>query len=237
MTLRDKRSFTNKQKKIIMGIGIFLFAALCLLVAWFAGRPLLRFAGEPDKFRAWVDERGLWAHIVFVGMIILQVIVAVIPGEPLEIAAGYAFGSLEGTILCVIGTLVGSVAVFLAVRKLGQRLAEVFFSLEKLKSVKFLQNEKRLTFWVFVIFFLPGTPKDLLCYFVGLTDLPLANWVFITALARLPSIVTSTVGGNALGEEDYLTALAVFLATTAVSLLGVLIYRGICRVRDNRKDD
>ncbi len=230
--MRDKRSFTNKQKKIIIGVGLGLFVVLSLLVAWFAGRPLIRFAGEPDKFRAWVDERGLWAHIVFVGMVILQVIVAIIPGEPLEIAAGYAFGAVEGTLLCVIGILVGSVAVFLAVRKLGQRLAEVFFSLEKLKSVKFLQNEKRLTFWVFLVFFLPGTPKDLLCYFVGLTDLPLANWVFITAVARLPSVVTSTVGGNALGEEEYMTALAVFLATTAVSLLGVLAYRMICRVRE-----
>lgn len=235
--MRDKRSFTNKQKQLILGLGIFLFVVLSVFLAWFAGRPLIRFAQEPEKFRAWVDQRGLWAHVVFVGMVALQVIVAIIPGEPLEIAAGYAFGALEGTLLCVVGALLGSLAVFLAVRRLGERLAEVFFSLDKLKSLKFLQNERRLSFWVFVIYLLPGTPKDLLCYFVGLTELPLANWVFITAVARLPSIVTSTVGGNALGEEDYLTALAVFLATTAVSLLGVLIYRGICRVRDNRKDD
>lgn len=233
--MRDKRSFTNKQKQLILGLGIFLFVVLSVFLAWFAGRPLIRFAQEPEKFRAWVDQRGLWAHVVFVGMVALQVIVAIIPGEPLEIAAGYAFGALEGTLLCVVGALLGSLAVFLAVRRLGERLAEVFFSLDKLKSLKFLQNERRLSFWVFVIYLLPGTPKDLLCYFVGLTELPLSNWVFITAVARLPSIVTSTVGGNALGEGRYVTAVLVFLVTAAVSLMGVSIYRVICRVREKRK--
>ncbi len=214
-----------------MGTGIALFILLSLLVAQYAGRPLIRFAGQPELFRQWVDEKGLWAHIVFVGMVALQVIVAIIPGEPLEIAAGYAFGALEGTVLCVIGALLGSLAVFLAVRRLGQRMAEVFFSLEKIRSLKFLQNERRLSFWVFLIYLLPGTPKDLLCYFVGLTDLPLANWVFITAVARLPSIVTSTVSGNALGEEEYVVAAVVFAVTTAVSLIGVVVYRVICRAR------
>lgn len=231
----SQRHLTERQKKWIAGGGLCLFLLLSLLIFWFAGRPLIRFAQEPERFRQWVDQQGLWAHVLFTGMVILQVIVAVIPGEPLEIAAGYAFGAVEGTLLCVLGTFIGGILVFLLVRRFGLRAVEVFFPPEKLQKLRFLHNERRLSQWVFFIFFLPGTPKDLLCYFVGLTAMPLRTWVLISAVARLPSIVTSTVGGNALGMGEYTFAVVVFAATLAISGLGMLLYRTVCSARERRK--
>ena len=231
----SQRHLTERQKKWIAGGGLCLFLLLSLLIFWFAGRPLIRFAQEPERFRQWVDQQGLWAHVLFTGMVILQVIVAVIPGEPLEIAAGYAFGAVEGTLLCVLGTFIGGILVFLLVRRFVLRAVEVFFPPEKLQKLRFLHNERRLSQWVFFIFFLPGTPKDLLCYFVGLTAMPLRTWVLISAVARLPSIITSTVGGNALGMGEYTFAVVVFAATLAISGLGMLLYRTVCSARERRK--
>ena len=231
----SQRHLTERQKKWIAGGGLCLFLLLSLLIFWFAGRPLIRFAQEPERFRQWVDQQGLWAHVLFTGMVILQVIVAVIPGEPLEIAAGYAFGAVEGTLLCVLGTFIGGILVFLLVRRFGLRAVEVFFPPEKLQKLRFLHNERRLSQWVFFIFVLPGTPQDLLCYFVGLTAMPLRTWVLISAVARLPSIVTSTVGGNALGMGEYTFAVVVFAATLAISGLGMLLYRTVCSARERRK--
>lgn len=208
---------------------MFLFLVLSALVCWFAGRPLIRFVREPERFQAWVDAQGVRAPLLFVGMVVLQIVVAIIPGEPLEIAAGYAFGALEGTLLCLIGALVGRVAVFLLVRRFGVRAVEVFFPLEKVQSLRFLQNEKKLTFWVFFLFFLPGTPKDVLCYIVGLTKLPLRSWIIISTIAPIPSIITSTIGGSALGMGRYTFAAAVFGATLAISAAGLLVYRRVSR--------
>jgi uncharacterized membrane protein YdjX (TVP38/TMEM64 family) len=208
---------------------VFLFLVLSALVCWFAGRPLIRFVREPERFQAWVDAQGVRAPLLFVGMVVLQIVVAIIPGEPLEIAAGYAFGALEGTLLCLIGALVGRVAVFLLVRRFGVRAVEVFFPLEKVQSLRFLQNEKKLTFWVFFLFFLPGTPKDVLCYIVGLTKLPLRSWIIISTIAPIPSIITSTIGGSALGMGRYTFAAAVFGATLAISAAGLLVYRRVSR--------
>ena len=219
--MKDGRHLTDREKKWLAGSGIALFLLLSALVCWFAGRPLIRFAREPELFRLWVDQQGVWAPALFVGMVILQIIVAVIPGEPLEIAAGYAFGAWEGTLLCMLGAFLGSVLVFLLVRRFGARAVEVFFPLEKLQSLRFLQNERRLTIWVFFIFLLPGTPKDVL-------------WLVISAVARIPSIVTSTIGGNALGMGDYAFAALVFAATLAVSGAGLLVYHTICKVRERR---
>ena len=227
--MRRERGLTDRQKKWIAGTGVFLFLVLSALVCWFAGRPLIRFVREPERFQAWVDAQGVRAPLLFVGMVVLQIVVAIIPGEPLEIAAGYAFGALEGTLLCLIGALVGRVAVFLLVRRFGVRAVEVFFPLEKLQSLRFLQNEKKLTFWVFFLFFLPGTPKDVLCYIVGLTKLPLRSWIIISTIAPIPSIITSTIGGSALGMGRYTFAAAVFGATLAISAAGLLVYRRVSR--------
>lgn len=233
--MSSNRPLTEKQKKWIAGTGIFLFIVLSILVCWFAGRPLIQFAGDPERFRSWVDSQGIWASILFMGMIILQIVVAVIPGEPLEIVAGYAFGAVEGTLLCLIGAFVGRVLVFLLVRRFGTRAVEVFFPLDKLQSLKFLQNQRRLFFWVFFLFFLPGTPKDVLCYIVGLTQLPLRSWLLISAIAPIPSIVTSTIGGDALGMGNYGFAVIVFTITLAISGLGLLAYRSICRMRERKE--
>lgn len=223
---------SEKQKKWLAGSGIFLFLLLSALIFVLAGNPLIRFVQEPERFRAWVDAQGVMAPIAFIGMLILQIVVAVIPGEPLEIAAGYAFGAVEGTLLCMLGAFIGRVAVFLLVRRFGTRAVEVFFPLEKLNELKFLQNKRRMTLWVFFLFFLPGTPKDVLCYIVGLTDLPLRSWLIISAIAPFPSIVTSTIGGDALGMGNYTFAIIVFAVTLIISGLGLLAYRVICQTRE-----
>ena len=226
------RSLTLRQKRWIVGTGIVLFLVLSVLACWFAGRPLIQFAQEPERFRSWVDQQGLWGPLLFMGMIVLQIVVAIIPGEPLEIVAGYAFGALEGTLWCLLGAFAGRLAVFLLVRRFGTRAIEVFFPLDKLQSLRFLQNERRLTFWVFFLFFLPGTPKDLLCYIVGITKLPLRSWLVISTIAPIPSIITSTIGGDALGMGNYAFAALVFGITIVISSLGLLAYRAICRARE-----
>lgn len=220
---------TDHQKKIwgiatVIGLVVFMG-----LLCWFVGRPMIRFVSEPEKFRLWVDEHGIWGRLAFIGMVIFQIIVAIIPGEPLEIGAGYAFGAVEGTILCLIGAVLGGAIVVLLVRRYGIKLVEVFFPKEKIMSLRFMQDSRRLELLVFIVFMIPGTPKDLLCYAVGLTNLRMRDWLWISLVARIPSIITSTIGGNALGERNYVFAAAVFAVTLLISLGGILLYRHICR--------
>jgi uncharacterized membrane protein YdjX (TVP38/TMEM64 family) len=235
MFKQGSENMTERSKKIISAGVIAAFILFCAAVGWFIGRPLIQFVGEPEKFRAWVNESGIWGMIAFVGMTVFQVIIAFVPGEPLEIGAGYAFGAFWGTLLCIIGITLGSLIVFWLVRILGVRLLEVFFTYEKIKSLKFLQNEKRLALITFFLFFLPGTPKDLLTYFVGLTKIDFKGFLFIVAVARIPSVITSTIGGSLLGSEKYILAVIAFGITLLISVIGWVIYNKISK--KNNKDE
>jgi len=222
-----KRELNEKNKKLIAVISIIIFIIFCGVVTWYIGRPLIKFVSEPEKFRTWVENYGFLGKLSFIGMVFFQVVIALVPGEPFEIGAGYAFGVIEGTILSEIGITLGSMVVFLAVKTFGVRLVEVFFSREKINSLKFLKDKKKRNVIIFLVFFLPGTPKDLLTYFVGLTDMKLSHFLLLASVARLPSVITSTVGGDALGGEDYIFAIIVFALTLIFSGVGLLIYNFI----------
>ena len=231
-----KRTLTEKQKKMLSAAAIIIFILLFAALAWFVGRPMIRFARQPEQFRSWVDGHGALGCAAYAAMVFLQVVVAIIPGEPLEIAGGYAFGAWWGTALCLIGAVSGSAAVFALVRRWGRPLAEVVFPKEKLDKLQFLHSSPKRTALLWLIFTAPGTPKDLLCYFAGLTDMKWRTWLLIATVGRLPSIVTSTVGGGALGDRNYTAAAIAFGVALAAAGVGYLVYRAVCR-RNGQKGE
>ncbi len=125
----------RKKKRIWTALLLLVLLALALGLWRYLGRPVMKLISDPASFQAWVEAHGWYSRLIFLGMVIFQVIVAVIPGEPFEIAAGFAFGALEGTLLAIAGTALGSVITFWRVRRLGMRLVRIFFSEEHKGSV------------------------------------------------------------------------------------------------------
>ena len=159
------------------------------------------------------------------GMNILQVLLAVIPGGPFEIGAGYAFGVVKGSLICDIAMTIASVIIFLFVKKFGLRFVELFVSKEKIESVKFLKSSKRSESIIFLLFLVPGTPKDLLSYLVGLTDMKLSHWIFICGVGRLPAIFLSALSGSALSSARYHLAIILIAAIIMLYVVGIILYR------------
>ena len=220
---------TDQNKKkigIAITVAIILFLVLVCVVV---GIPLLKFAKDPERFRAWVDSLGFFGYLAFIGILVFQIIFAFIPGEPFELLAGYAFGPIKGTLLCMLGILLGGLIVFSLTKKFGVKLVELFFSMEKIRSLKFLHNKQRMYTITFLVFFIPGTPKDLLSYVAGLTPIKLGPWLLLSTIARLPSVLTSIISGDAIGTQNYVFALVVFGITGKLSLTGLFIYNKICK--------
>ena len=212
----------QKRKKLLSGISLGIVLLLMALLTVFFWRWLKGFTLE--GLREYIQSFGAGAALVFLFLQFLQVFIALIPGELLETVAGFAFAPLWGTALCYIGIALASTAVFLLTRRYGVKLTELFVSREKISRLRFLRTEKKRNTLLFLLFFVPGTPKDLLTYFVGLTDIRLTEFLLISLIARLPSVVSSTFGGHLLAEENYTGAIVLYAVTAAVSFLGILGY-------------
>lgn len=211
----------KKYRFFILTIVIVIFVGL-LIFLW---KPLAAFAANPEHLFTLLKSAGPWSAVVFSILNVLQVIFAVIPGGPFEIAAGYMFGILPGTLLCDVTMTIGSVLVFLLVRKFGMRFIELFISRKKIDSIHFLQNNQKIQSVLFLIFLIPGTPKDVVTYLAGMTNLSLKSWVFICFVGRFPAILLTVLGGAALGTARYGIVAAVIAVFIVCYFIGLRLYK------------
>ena len=219
----------EKRRKWLSVISVGIVLVLAGFLTWFVWNWLSSFS--QDGFRDYIRSFGAWGWAVLLGLQFLQVFVALIPGELLETAAGYAFGPLVGTLICYVGIASASAVIFSLVKRFGVRVVDLFFDRNKINELRFINTAQKRNNLLFVLFFIPGTPKDLLTYFVGLTDVRLGTFLVISLVARIPSVISSTVGGHLLGEERYLSAVILYGVTGAVSLMGLWIYNRMVKRR------
>lgn len=212
----------ERRRKLLAGISLGIVATLAVLLTLFVWNWLRSFS--QDDFRDYIRSFGSLGPLVLLGLQFLQVFIALIPGELLETAAGYAFGPWVGTLICYAGVGLASALIFLLTRRYGVRLVEVFASRERINQLRFLNTERKRNNLIFLLYFIPGTPKDLLTYFVGLTDIKLSTFLVLSMIARIPSVLSSTFGGHLLGEQRYLSAAVLYGITGLVSAIGLMGY-------------
>ncbi len=220
---KELKPTKHYSKKVSFTVIILSLVLLLILTA--VGTILInRNFTNADDFKRLVDENYLLSVLIMIVICAIQVVVALIPGELVEIASGYAFGAFLGTLYCLIGILIGSVTVIILTRTLGRRFIESICPREKIDSISWINIPGKLYFLTALLFFIPGTPKDLITYAVGLTKMSIPAYVLISSLARLPSIFISTLSGGALGESNFRRAI-IFVSISAVTgIVGYALY-------------
>ena len=221
---------TSKLKKHRLIIAVLSVLAVLLLLAGLArliGPPLLDAVRNKESFRLWIDAQGPWKYLIMVGIMTAQIIVALVPGAPVEMAAGYAFGLWGGVGLCLIGTAIGNAIVILLTRVFGMRMVRLFMDDDKILALtqKLTREQKRMDLMVFLLFLIPGTPKDLMTYVAGLLPIPLARYLILTSLARIPSMIGNALGGSMLGRQNYRAAMITMAVVVLISLIVFCVYR------------
>lgn len=220
-------------RKVLALLSIFAFVGILIFLTVFFTRVLSPYLHTAESLRTFLDSYGWKGRFLLFGLQCLQIVVALLPGEVIELGAGYAYGAVEGALICLSGVALSSSLIFLFVKKMGAPLVEVFISREKLQQLRFINNESKLKRLVFLLFFIPGTPKDALTYFVGLTSLRLPQFLALSLIARIPSVISSTVCGQMLGDRNYITAAIVFVITAGLSFLGYKLYSHLIRNKNH----
>lgn len=206
----------------IISLIIFLAAIAMLTVI---ALPLIKSYQDIDKFKAFIDSFGPWGFLMLIFIQIFQIVVAFIPGEVVETLSGMIYGWFGGFAICAIGIAVGQALVFKAVRFFGHDFVEKAAGSNAMNRFKFLRDEKKLKTIIFFLFFIPGTPKDLITYIAPLTKINLRDFLIITLIARTPTIISSTYGGSALAEQDFWKAAIVYGIIAVFSISGIIIHK------------
>ncbi len=214
----------NNIKKTYKYVSLTVFLVAMLALTGIA-IPFINSIKEPEKFKAFINQFGAFGIVVMFLIQVAQIIVALIPGEVVEFMAGCMYGWLGGLLLCLVGVAVGQTIIFGLVKWLGKDFVEAAAGSKAMDKLKFLKDEKKLRLIIFFLFFIPGTPKDMITYIVPFTKIKLRDFIVPTLIARIPSIVSSTYAGEALVENDYKTLIIAYGAILIVSLIGIGIYK------------
>lgn len=224
---------TAQQRIVVLGAALFL--AACAGSYLLFGKELLRIVSDPLRFREWLDQFGAFDEMIFIGIRAVQTVVKFIPAEPLEIGSGYAWGAIPGMLYCVIGNMIGTLVIFALTRKFGKKILELFLPAKNMKLLAVLEESKSIYILLFFLYLIPGSPKDGFTYFVGLLPVKLFPFLSITFLARMPSVLSSTLCGASLAEKQYGLAVLIFLVTIVLAVLGWLVYNSLMKKREQKR--
>lgn len=205
--------------------GLVTAASITALLCWEYLPGLLAWLADARAVRVFVSDHAFVSRLAMLGINIVQVLLAFLPGEPVELASGYAFGFWGGTALCLVASGLATSMIYWATRRWGWKLVGLFFDRSLFDRFSWLKSAKRLELIMFIVFLIPGTPKDFLTYFAGLTNMRFLPVVLIATFGRIPSIVTSTIAASAVGSGNWPLVACTLVASAFLLAVGGLMYR------------
>lgn len=228
---------TNRKKgMIITACLVLVFILIAVRVCW----PMLGLVRSPEDFKEYISEKGAAGAVSFYLIMVLQTMTLIIPGGPFEIAAGTAFGTVRGTLICDAAIVCGNMSAFLLSRKFGLRYVSLFVDEKKIRQSNFGKMTPRKKMISALIFLIPGLPKDQATYLLGLSDLPAVEFLMMSALLRLPTILIQVLSGDALyqGKKGITVALIlVSLVLMGAGAFGYSLYQKKKKQREGKSDD
>jgi uncharacterized membrane protein YdjX (TVP38/TMEM64 family) len=195
-----------KSRKALFWYGLLLFS-ICLLLYYYREsyqwvREIIHFFSNKDHIIGFIASFGSYASLIFIGLQILQILFAPIPGEFTGFIGGYLFGIGLGFVYSTIGLTLGSLFAFLIARRLGLPFVRRFAGQELMGKFDYLM-EHQGAFFSFIFFLIPGLPKDYFCYLLGLSPMHVLTFLIISTIGRIPGTLLLTLQGQAVRSEDY----------------------------------
>ena len=221
--LKSFRHINKAQKVMLFSFISFVLIWLVLILSF--GKEFIVLVSKPDEFKEWLNTFGIFDEVIFIVIRIAQTVVKFMATEPFEIASGYVWGTFWGMVYCLIGNTIGTVIILFLTRKYGKKVLEVLLPIKNLDVLRVFKKKKNTYLWLFILYLIPGTPKDTFTYFVGMLPIKTIPFLIITGIAKIPSIISSTLCGATLADKQYLFAILIVVITLLLSVLGAFLYK------------
>lgn len=209
-------------KKIVTGVLLIcVFAAGIAYLLFPLG--LIRYFTDKKLLLHVIQDHRAYAIFIFIGFQILQVVAAPVPGELTGFVGGIIFGTIGGIIYSTIGLTIGSWIAFILARLAGRPLVEKVVNPDIIRRYDYVMKHKGL-FLAFLLFLIPGFPKDYLCYLLGLGHMRQRDFIVVSTAGRMLGTVLLTIEGTLFRDKRY-AAFFTVLGCSILVILIVMIYR------------
>ncbi|PRR79046.1 TVP38/TMEM64 family inner membrane protein YdjZ [Clostridium liquoris] len=177
---------------------------------------------DPNKIKSAIMAYGKYSVFAFLVLQIIQVIVFFIPGEIIQVAGGYIFGTIYGSIISLIGITLGGIIVYLISSLYGKPFVRKVISQKQLKFFNKILRFGSINYVVFLLYLIPGIPKDALAYICGISDIKFKNFVIYSTAGRVPCIFISAYFGAKITSGDVSVLITIAVVMTILFVIGVL---------------
>lgn len=214
-----------KQSDLIKLVGLVVFIVLITAIV-VAIWPTLSIVFEPGGVETLIElitSQGPLGVLILLGMQLLQIIVAFIPGEVVQIAAGMMYGPLWGSVVILVGCVLSSMVVYELVHKLGAPFVRSMVGEKQLLKFRQFELSGKFGVTVFILFLIPGFPKDVLTYIVPLSDMNLRTFLLLSTIGRTPGVIILTYAAAGLADGNIVTSVIIFVVAALIAIIVLLL--------------
>ena len=215
--------------KFVGLIAFFAIMVLIVVLLW----PYFHDLFEPgglDRIINDVRDAGPVGFLILLGLQFLQIVVAFIPGEVVQIAAGLLYGPWLGAFVILLGCIISSAFIFALVHKLGAPFVQSMVPTQYLEKFRKFERTGKLNIIVFILFLIPGLQKDVFTYLVPLTDMRMRTFLLLSNVGRIPGIIVSTYAADGLAEGRFLESAIIFGVAAVIAVLGIVFRERIMKM-------
>ena len=239
MKKKQKRAYEKKAKRISSILKLALLAVIIIaipLYIYFFHHELLEDMSNLRDVEKWLLQYRRESALVYIAAQIVQIIICVIPGQALQIAAGYLYGFWLGFGLSIVGACLGSIIVFYIARLLGYDAMHILFGERKITEMLDNINSKKGFLIVFIIYLIPGIPKDLCTYAAGLSTMHLRPFLILSLIGRSPGMMLSLLVGRQVMAGQYTSAIVIAVVAVVLFIVGFIFKNTIIAFMDKAYD-
>lgn len=223
-----KASEKKQKRRVIISVLKILLLLLIVvgipLYLYFFRLDFLKSFKNVDAIVALLNQHKSKSIIIYISFQILQIVISVIPGQVVQMAAGYLFGFWQALLFALSGAVIGTSISFWLAKLLGRDFLHIFFGEEKMNYYIERLNSKRAYTLVFFLYLIPGLPKDMISYAAGASEMRFKAFITLSTVGRLPGMIGCLLMGTMAENENYV-GVGIIAAIAIVACILCLIFR------------
>lgn len=202
-------------------IAFFALMVIVVILIW----PYIHEAFEPGGLSRVIDDvrnAGPLGFLILLAMQFMQIVVAFIPGEVVQMAAGMMYGPWLGAAVILLGCIISSAFVFAVVHRLGAPFVRDMVPTKYLDKFNAFEESGKLSIVVFILFLIPAMPKDTFTYLLPLTNMRMRDFLVLSNVGRIPGIVISTYAANGLVDGNITQSIIIFAVVAVIAIVAIV---------------